>query len=48
MSSYKSNKNIHKKEDGSYYMPTTTAPLVTRVGKGISFAPPPPTTPGEF
>ena len=35
MSSFKNNENIHKKEDGSYYMPTTTPPLPSRVGKAI-------------
>ena len=48
MSSVKTNENIHKKEDGSYYMPTTTPPLPSRVEKAISLPQPPPPTPGEF
>ena len=54
MSSVKTNENIHKKEDGSYYMPTTTPPLPSRVGKAISLPKPPsprphpPSTPGNL
>ena len=45
MSSVKTNENIHKKEDGSYYMPTTTPPLPSRLGKAISLPQPLPPTP---
>ena len=34
MSSFKSNENIHKKEDGSYYMPTTTPALPSPPPRG--------------